>query len=276
VSDQGERLLADLREKSAIERFLRRDPFRNIFALADLDDRYWPQTRWHGLEADGRLVELVLVYLNAPSPVLMALADGSEARMRSLLRSLAGLLPPRAYAHVSPGLVDVLADVYRVQPRGALRKMALTEPARLATVDTTGVVALGSEDRSEVERFYAASHPGGGFQAAALESGGFVGLREGGRLVGAAGVHAFSPLYRVAARGNIATDPAFRRRGVATRVTAALCRRLLSSVDHIGLVVAADNDAAITCYEKLGFSSHSVVEACSLEARLDATSRCPA
>ena len=36
-------------------------------------------------------------------------------------------------------------------------------------------------------------------------------------------------------------------------VTARLCRSLRETVDHIGLNVQADNDAALACYRKLGF-----------------------
>jgi predicted GNAT family acetyltransferase len=128
-------------------------------------------------------------------------------------------------------------------------------------------VPLANEDLPELERFYAASYPNGGFTAAALQPGRYAGLRLDGVLVGVAGVHAWSAAYRVAALGNVATHPAFRGRGVAARVTASLCRWLLDTVDHIGLVVMADNHAAIRSYEKIGFSHHSDVEACSLEAR---------
>jgi ribosomal protein S18 acetylase RimI-like enzyme len=32
-----------------------------------------------------------------------------------------------------------------------------------------------------------------------------------------------------------------------------LCQSLLEKVEHVGLNVKADNDAAIACYRKLGF-----------------------
>lgn len=63
----------------------------------------------------------------------------------------------------------------------------------------------------------------------------------------------YSPTYRVAALGNITTDPDFRGRGYASPVVAALCRDLLRTVEHIGLNVKADNLAAIRCYRALGF-----------------------
>jgi ribosomal protein S18 acetylase RimI-like enzyme len=59
----------------------------------------------------------------------------------------------------------------------------------------------------------------------------------------------------VAALGNIVTHPACRGQGLARAATAGLCRSLRESVDHIGLNVAADNVAAIRCYERLGFAT---------------------
>jgi len=256
-----------IHDRAELERVLRRDPIRHLFALCDLDDRYWPRTVWYGLEVGGVLQEIVLVYLSSPPPVVMALTGGDGAAMRTLLRSAARLLPPRCYAHLSPGLAETLAGTHKVRPRGTLRKMALTDRAAVLAVDPSGVGPLAAEDLPELERFYAASYPNGGFAAAAFQPGRYAGLRLDGVLVGVAGVHAWSAAYRVAALGNIVTHPAFRGRGIATRVTASLCRWLLGTVDHVGLVVMADNHAAIRSYEKIGFSHHSDVEACSLETR---------
>jgi ribosomal protein S18 acetylase RimI-like enzyme len=53
--------------------------------------------------------------------------------------------------------------------------------------------------------------------------------------------------------GNIVTHPDYRGRGFAKAVIAALCQSLFERADNIGLNVKADNAAAITLYEKLGF-----------------------
>lgn len=68
-----------------------------------------------------------------------------------------------------------------------------------------------------------------------------------------AGVHVYSPAKRVASLGNIATRPDARGRGLAGRLTAALCRLLQDEIDVIGLNVRADNAAAIACYRGVGF-----------------------
>jgi predicted GNAT family acetyltransferase len=100
-----------------------------------------------------------------------------------------------------------------------------------------------------------------------LESGQYRGIREAGRWLAAAGVHVYSPAYRVAALGNIATAPAHRRRGLGRTVTAAVCQSLLVTADVIGLNVLADNMPARTCYENLGFTSVCEFDEMLLERR---------
>jgi predicted GNAT family acetyltransferase len=82
-----------------------------------------------------------------------------------------------------------------------------------------------------------------------------------------AGVHVYSEPYRVAALGNVATHTAHRGQGLATTAVAALCRNLLGTVDHVGLNVAADNTAAIRCYQRLGFRIIATYEECYVESQ---------
>ena len=88
-----------------------------------------------------------------------------------------------------------------------------------------------------------------------LETGRYVGIRRGNELACVAGVHVWSPEWRVACLGNVATVPAARGEGLATAACARLCRVLLGDgIDVISLNVRADNAAAIRAYEKLGFA----------------------
>ena len=53
-----------------------------------------------------------------------------------------------------------------------------------------------------------------------------------------------------------------RSKGCATAAVSALCRNLRKTVDHIGLNVKADNEAAIGCYKRLGFEVVAEYEDC--------------
>ena len=228
----------------------------HAYELGDLDDFFWPRTRWLGWQPDGRVEQVALLYDEPDPPVLLALADAPERGMVDLLRALAGELPERVYAHLSPGLVDALAP--RLLPASQAvphRKLGLVDPAALTLHETSEAQLLTPGDLAEVEGFYERAYPGTWFQPRMLQTGRYVGIRRGGELACVAGVHVWSPAWRVACLGNVATLPARRGEGLATTACARLCRILLEDgIDVISLNVRADNGAAIRAYEKLGFA----------------------
>lgn len=170
-----------------------------------------------------------------------------------MLRALQPVLPPRFYAHLSDDLGQAFAEGYQVENHGLHHKMILTAPSRLAGFDTSEVVPLSMQDLESLQRLYASAYPGNWFIPRMLAKAPYYGLRRGPELISVAGVHVYSPAYRVAALGNITTHPAYRGQGLATAVVARLCRALYETVDQIGLNVKADNAAAIASYTKLGF-----------------------
>lgn len=252
-------------DKARIEAFLRRDPILHMFGLGDLDDFYWPYTSWYALEDNNEIQQLILTYIDAPNLVLMALTQEHPEQMRHLLGSIIHLLPQRLYIHLSPGLADIFTAAYHWHSHGNFLKMALAHPDRLHQVNISAVRQLTTKDMPKIERFYQESYPENVFNKRMLQTGQYFGVFRDGRLLGIAGIHVYSPHYRVAVLGNIATHPDFRRQGVATAVTARLCQSLEETVDHIGLLVHADNTNAIACYAGLGFVQHSTVEVYSLE-----------
>jgi ribosomal protein S18 acetylase RimI-like enzyme len=71
----------------------------------------------------------------------------------------------------------------------------------------------------------------------------------------AAGTHLVSRDEGAAALGNIYTRRDRRGRGLGRIVTSAVMREL-ASVETVGLNVRADNGAALSLYESLGFGRH--------------------
>jgi ribosomal protein S18 acetylase RimI-like enzyme len=235
----------ETRDRDALRALLRHDVALHVYELGDLDDRYWPHTRWF---ASGDAS--ALLYTAVEPPVLVALGRNRAG----LLAALAQLLPPVIHAHLSPGLVDALAPRFSSVSSGSFVKMALTDQSSVRAIDVADTVVLGPGADRELVAFYREAYPTSSFDARMLDGDRFTAVRAGGELVAVAGVHVCSPTERVAAIGNVAVAPAFRGRGLATRVTAATCARLFREVDLIGLNVKADNAAARTCYERLGFS----------------------
>lgn len=243
-----------IHDKDEIEGFARENVDMHIYTIGDLDDFFWPHTQWYGIKAHRRLRALACLYVAQSLPTLLLFSDENSVGAE-LLGAVRPLLPQAFHAHLSPGLDLSLRDTFALDCHGSFLKMALVRRDAIAGVRQAGVRQLGQGDLKELLTFYAESYPNNWFDPRMLETGHYYGLRRDSRLVSVAGVHVFSPRYRVAALGNITTHPACRGRGYAVQVTAHLCRSLEQHVDHIGLNVMADNQAAISCYGRLGFQT---------------------
>jgi ribosomal protein S18 acetylase RimI-like enzyme len=256
-----------LHSQQEIEAFLRSNPFLHLYCLGDLDDFFWPYTTWYALKDQQQITQLALLYTGTSLPTLLGLTEEPTDQMRELLQSILHLLPIRLYTHLSGDLATVFADDYHVHSHGAHYKMGLVHKAQVETIDTAQVVQLSSSDVDELEALYHVSYPGNWFDPRMLETGCYYGIRQKKELVSVAGIHVYSPHYKVAALGNVTTHPAYRGQGLATIVCAKLCQSLLQTVDYIGLNVKADNVGAIHSYERLGFEYMATYEECSLERK---------
>ena len=256
-----------LHSQEEIETFLRRDTFLNLYAIGDLDNFFWRYTTWYALKNQDQVTVLALIYSGTDLPVLLGHARPPGGGMDELLQALVPLLPERFYAHLRVGGAAALKSAYQSQSHGVHYKMALTDPTCLNQVEPFAVVPLTTSDLDAILELYRVSYPGNWFDPRMLETGCYFGLRRKAQLVSVAGVHVFSPRYRVAALGNITTHPDMRGQGLGQAVTTSLCRHLLNSVDQIGLNVRADNASAIACYKKLGFEQFAEYEEFMLEAK---------
>jgi GNAT superfamily N-acetyltransferase len=247
--------VVELHDREEIAALCRRSPAVHAYELGDLDDFFWPHTRWFGWEDGAGVTQVALLYEEHELPVLIALPQEPRADLGALLEELLAELPPRVYAHVGADVLSVLGRRFEPEaPAQPHLKMGLVEPERL-DVATDGVVPLRTEELGEIETFYAAAYPGTWFVPRMLETGRYVGIRDERGLACVAGVHVWSPRWRVAALGNVATRPDARGHCLAQRACAALCRRLLDDgIDTIALNVKADNAPAIRAYGRLGFA----------------------
>lgn len=241
-------------DKNILSAYLRRHISMNLYHLGDLDDFFFPHTVWHAAVQNNEVVAIVLIYAAITPPVLLAILNDNETEMRTLLDHLIPQLPTDVYTHLSPGLLKLFTEKYHPHPYGLHHKMTLTNPTALDKFAAPNALPLTENDLPRITRLYAAAYPDNAFDPRMLQTGQCLGLEDdSGELTCIAGIHVYSPTYRVAALGNITTRPDRRGQGLATKLTATLCRQLQQTVDTIGLNVRADNPAAIAAYQKVGF-----------------------
>lgn len=240
-----------LHDKKEIESFLRKNVYLNIYCIGDMDDFFWPYTTWYAHKVNEEIKAIALLYSGRSLLTLVALTE--ENKTKQLLGDIVHLLPRKFHAHLCSGTQAALKHKYNTKSHGKHYKMALKNKSSLHKVDCSEVVQLDNNDLDETLNFYKQAYPGNWFDSRMLQTKQYYGIRKDNRLISIAGIHVYSEKYKVAALGNIVTHPDYRNNGFGKSVTAKLCRELSKKIDHIGLNVKADNEIAISMYEKLGF-----------------------
>lgn len=233
-----------------VELFSRHRPV-HPYGLADLEEPYWSRSRWW---RRGDAVVGLVVLPEGADPVVYAVSAADHEGTLELLAELAIADLPERFVITGPcGLAERLSPTYEAVWSSPHRKLHLVEPERLQDAGKR-VERLDREATADIAALLASDPDAGDFfHPHLLDSGHYRGIREDGALVAMAGVHVVSLRHGVAAIGNVATHPGYRRRGLARSVMSALARTLLEEVDVVGLNVAAHNVGALRLYESLGF-----------------------
>jgi predicted GNAT family acetyltransferase len=213
---------------------------------------------------------------NALNSVHASLAegDGVARRYRVDIGPLAGMRDqsPEAYralgALLGPTDVAVLflahrpsaPDGWRLVGGGLMSQMVCEVPPR-ATCEGVGITVLGSDDVPEVRALAELTEPGP-FRERTIEFGGYVGIRERGRLVAMAGQRlALNGFTEVSA---VCTHPDYRGRGYAGALVATVARGIFARGDVPFLGVRQDNLGAMRVYERLGFVTRRTLQIAAL------------
>ncbi|MEU9329061.1 GNAT family N-acetyltransferase [Streptomyces canus] len=125
-------------------------------------------------------------------------------------------------------------------------------------------IRLGPDDLPEILDLVARTHPGP-FLKRTIALGTYLGIREQGRLIALAGERSEMGVPPAEGWGRIrppgwteisavCTDPAYRGRGLATRLVRAVAAGVRERGDTPFLHAAADNTTAIRLYESIGFT----------------------
>ncbi len=162
-----------------------------------------------------------------------------------------------AYLAAKPEVVPAVREHYRVEAAAPMVRMVVDRATFRPVLGDA--VRLDQGDTRHLNRLYelglTACLP-----AEAVAAGIYYGVRRGTRLIAAAGTHVISPMYGLAAVGNVYTDREYRGQGLAKVVTSAVTAELLRTVDRIVLNVRADNPPALAAYRALGYRAHTHFE----------------
>jgi ribosomal protein S18 acetylase RimI-like enzyme len=125
-------------------------------------------------------------------------------------------------------------------------------------------VGLGDPDVPEMMALVERTRPGP-FLARTHELGAYLGLREEGALVAMAGERMHLPGYTEISA--VCTDPAARKRGLASRLVRAVAAGIEARGETAMLHVLADNHGAIRVYESLGFTARASFDVIIVRSR---------
>jgi RimJ/RimL family protein N-acetyltransferase len=215
------------------------------YGLGDLDEPHFARTRWF---VSGEA--LALRYDLGDH--VTAITFGASAGIGELFEALP--LPETFHLHLPAAHREALHP--RVQGTlGSYVRFGLHagELREVATPERVEARLLTPADVDAALELYA-HYPGNWFDPIRLAEGCYLGLFEGGRLTATGGTHVGSGRDAVAAVGDIVTAPDARGRGLATYLSAELCRRLFERVELVVLNVAEHNAAARRAYAKVGFA----------------------
>ena len=215
---------------------------------------------WHSLTGPRRTHGEVLggaARFDPDVSVFAAVDDVASAGAFDDLRTLVG-----------PGGTAVLFRPEITAPDGWVSSARGVPGVQLVATDVIGkdddrFVDLGVADAPEMMTLVEETRPGP-FGPRTCELGGYLGLREDGRLVAMAGerlrVDGFTEISAVC------TARTHQRRGLGAALVLALVARIRERGEEAFLHAAATNESAIRLYLALGFTHRSTVDAAILRA----------
>jgi ribosomal protein S18 acetylase RimI-like enzyme len=244
------RLLAD---PDAARAFLRQDVPLWAWPLCTLGSREWPYARLWVDDADRP--EAGLWVFDHPSWGGSVQAFGPPSTVDGLLRSVR--LPVLAFVRMLPASRSLLTARYRFDWLEPIVRMHVTPETLVEPPQARLVEPLGQADAGALTSLYAV-WPESRFHTSRLRQGyQYVGIREGDRIIAVAEQVLAAREDRLAVVQGVLVDPAWRGRGLAGAVTAALTARLFADgARDVVLDVRESNLPALAAYARIGYRHH--------------------
>ncbi|NHJ20924.1 MAG: GNAT family N-acetyltransferase [Candidatus Lokiarchaeota archaeon] len=249
-------MIRQIKDKESLYNFFKKDVFLFAYHIGDLDDFYFSDCKWFGIEENGQILEVILLYSGLKVPTLLLF--GSVERIPYLVKKMIDKLPDRFYCHYQGNFHELFRPDYRMTSLGTHLKMKYQGAvSKISNINTCEIIQLTEKDIPDLLILYQQAYPEGYFVPYMVKTGKYYGVRVDNRIISVAGVHVFSTSYNIAVLGNITTHPKYRGKGLAKKCTARLLKSFNGEIDRIGLNVKKDNITALKLYEDLGFIAQS-------------------
>jgi ribosomal protein S18 acetylase RimI-like enzyme len=220
------------------------------YAIADLDAPF----RAYSRVAVARRGEDVAALLVLRHPAFTSIVPHGPPDGLAAILACADL-PAKTHVFARDEQRAVMEEWFAYEGEPTAMHRMVVDAARFRAVPGE-VERLDGQDVDALIELYSA-YPENAFQPDQLASGVFYGVKEGGRLLAAAGTHVVSRRYGMAAVGSVYTRPGARGRGYAAATTSAVVGELLAGPCREAILnVAIANAPAVAVYRKLGFAIH--------------------
>jgi ribosomal protein S18 acetylase RimI-like enzyme len=264
------RLLAD---PAAARRFLHQDLPLWAWPLCTLGPREWPYVRlWvedpaapaegtqaapdgHSAAGPAEAAQAGLWVFDHPGWGGGVQAFGEVAALERMLRSV--MLPGRAFVRMLPPARDLLTARYRFDWLEPIVRMHVTPETLRLPPEVERVERLDQMDAGALASLYAV-WPESRFQTSRLRHGyQYVGIRDGNKIVAVAEHVLGSRDDGLAVVQGVLVEPAWRGRGLAGAVTAAMTAQLFRDGSRdVVLDVRDSNVPALAAYARIGYRRH--------------------
>ncbi|HEX2330007.1 MAG TPA: GNAT family N-acetyltransferase [Candidatus Angelobacter sp.] len=136
-----------------------------------------------------------------------------------------------------------------------LSEMLQEQPAEMKAPNDFEVVDLTAEDLPEMSALYEATRPGRRLSPRLYRLGGFLGVKDGGRVVAMGCLRLHLRGFREIS--TVGTLSGHEGRGFATAIVSELSRRIHAAGETPFLTVRTDNQRAADIYKRLGFKERT-------------------
>ena len=240
-------------DRMLLRRFLSQKPMRSAYLLGVLDPAFFRFTRWFAAMAEPRKKIGAVAMLYSGFRLPMLITHGDAHLLEGAVEAAQPDIPEQIYLQVARAHDAVLGQSFELDGLRSILRMGLTKDGYQADdACCDGVEPLGHPDTAALMELYR-TYPDAFFEPYQLESGHYCGIREGDRLLSAAGVHTLSAEFGIGVIGNVVTMPDQRGKGLAKRCVHHVLRSLFEKVPTVALNVPERDHGARRLFSSIGF-----------------------